>query len=87
MADGKAKDMRKAAVEALMALTAEQGWNRVELPEIAKRAKMPLSRLRELFPSKGAMLAGFGRMIDAEVLDNANPTWPTSRCASGCSTS
>jgi AcrR family transcriptional regulator len=67
------RDARRAAIEALMALTAEQGWKDVELPAIAERAGLKLSELRDLFPSKGAMLAGFGRMIDREVIDNANP--------------
>lgn len=66
-------DPRQAAVEAMMALVAEQGWREVELPVIAERAGLSLSQLRDLFPSKGAMLAGFGRMIDRQVLDTANP--------------
>jgi AcrR family transcriptional regulator len=66
-------DPRKAAIEALMALVAEQGWKHVELPQIAERAGLSLSALRDLFPSKGAMLAGFGRMLDKAVMDGANP--------------
>jgi AcrR family transcriptional regulator len=66
-------DPRQSAVEALMALVVERGWRDVELPAIAERAGMPLSQLRDLFPSKGAMLAGFGRMIDKQVLDGMNP--------------
>lgn len=66
-------DPRKDAIEALMALVAEHGWRHVELPMIAERAGMPLARLRDLFPSKGAMLAGFGRMIDAQVMEGVNP--------------
>jgi AcrR family transcriptional regulator len=66
-------DPRKTAIEALMALVAEQGWKQVELPEIARKAGLTLSELRDLFPSKGAMLAGFGRLLDKAVLDGANP--------------
>lgn len=66
-------DPRRAAIEALMTLVAEQGWRSVELPQIAARAGIELSVLRDLFPSKGAMLAGFARMVDKEVLDGANP--------------
>lgn len=66
-------DPRASAIEALMALIAERGWREVELPAVAERAGMPLSTLRDLFPSKGAMLAGFGRMIDRQVIDGANP--------------
>ncbi len=65
-------DPRKAAVEALMALVAERGWSEIELPDVAERSGVPLSTLRDLFPSKGAMLAGFGRMLDREVIDGAN---------------
>ncbi len=72
-ADTPRPDPRQAAVEALMALVAERGWRDVELPAVAERAGMPLSQLRDLFPSKGAMLAGFGRMIDKQVLDGMNP--------------
>ena len=66
-------DPRTRAIEALMALVAERGWAEVELADVALKADMPLSVLRDLFPSKGAMLAGFGRMLDKAVLDNANP--------------
>jgi AcrR family transcriptional regulator len=66
-------DPRKAAIEALMALVAERGWAEVELADVAERAELPLSTLRDLFPSKGAMLAGFGRMIDKAVIEGANP--------------
>lgn len=66
-------DPRALAIEALMSLVADRGWNEVELAEVAEKAGIPLSTLRDLFPSKGAMLAGFGRMLDKIVLDNANP--------------
>ncbi len=66
-------DPRTIAIQALMALVADHGWKEVELPQVAEKAGMPLSALRDLFPSKGAMLAGFGRLLDREVLDSANP--------------
>ncbi len=66
-------DPRTAAIEALMTLVADHGWKEVELPRVAEQAGLPLSTLRDLFPSKGAMLAGFGRMLDRIVLDTANP--------------
>lgn len=59
---------RVAAVEALMALAAEMPWREITLPMIARRAELSLADLRDLFPSKGAMLGGFGRMIDRKVL-------------------
>ncbi len=71
---GAAKaEPRKAAIDALMSLVADNGWQNVELAQVADKAMIPLSTLRDLFPSKGAMLAGFGRMLDKAVLDSANP--------------
>lgn len=64
-------DPRPAVVEALMRLVAERNWDAIELGDIAQEAGISLLALRDLFPSKGAMLAGFGRMIDAQVLKEA----------------
>jgi AcrR family transcriptional regulator len=61
-------DPRALVVEALMRLVAERNWDEIELSEIAGEAGISLLALRDLFPSKGAMLAGFGRMIDTKVL-------------------
>ncbi|MGL4974706.1 MAG: TetR/AcrR family transcriptional regulator [Bosea sp. (in: a-proteobacteria)] len=65
-------DPRRAAVEALMRLAAEHGWEGIELPEIAREAGLALTQLRELYPSRGAMLGGLARIIDAEVLAGAS---------------
>ncbi len=67
-ASDAAIDPRRAAIEALMRLTAERGWEGIELTEIAGEAGLDLVALRGLFPSKGAMLGGFARMIDDEIL-------------------
>jgi AcrR family transcriptional regulator len=56
------------AIEALMALLAEREWSEIGLPDIASRAGLSLSDLRGAFPSKGAILAGFSRQIDQQVL-------------------
>jgi AcrR family transcriptional regulator len=61
-------DPRAAVIEALMRLVAERSWDEIELGDIAGEAGISLLALRDLFPSKGAMLAGFGRMIDTQVL-------------------
>ncbi len=71
--DAPKPDARKLAIDALMALVADQGWKTVELPAVAQKAGISLATLRDLFPSKGAMLAGFGRMLDREVIEGANP--------------
>lgn len=61
---------REAAVEALMRLAAEQPWDDIEIGDIAREAGLSLAELRELFPSKGAVLGGLSRIIDRKVLDD-----------------
>ncbi|SFS77365.1 TetR/AcrR family transcriptional regulator [Methylobacterium sp. yr668] len=60
---------REAAVEALMRLAAEQPWNDIEVGDIAREAGLTLAELRDLFPSKGAVLGGLTRIIDRKVLE------------------
>ena len=59
---------RDAAVEALMRLAAEQPWNDIELADVAREAGLSLADLRDLFPSKGAILGALSRNIDRKVL-------------------
>jgi len=61
---------REAAVEALMRLAAEQPWNDIEVGDIAREAGLSLAELRDLFPSKGAILGGLARIIDRTVLED-----------------
>lgn len=65
-------DRRTKVVEALMRLAAEQPWSDIELPDIAREAGLTLSDMRDLFPSKGAILDGFTRMIDKTVIEGTN---------------
>jgi AcrR family transcriptional regulator len=65
---GKPADLRHVVIGALMRLAAARDWDMIELPDIAAEAGLDLRTLRGLFPSKGAMLAGFARMIDDELL-------------------
>ncbi|UIY41622.1 TetR/AcrR family transcriptional regulator [Methylobacterium radiotolerans] len=60
---------REAAVEALKRLAAEQPWNDIEVSDIAREAGLTLAELRDLFPSKGAVLGGLTRIIDRKVLE------------------
>src|SRR5918998_2701690 len=60
---------REAVVEATMRLAADRPWNDIELPDVAREAAISLADLRDLFPSKGAILGGFSRMIDRKVLE------------------
>ena len=62
-------DPRTRVVDALMALAAEMRWSDITLDDIATRAELSLADLRDLFPSKGAMLGGFIRRIDRIVLE------------------
>jgi AcrR family transcriptional regulator len=60
---------RGRIVEALMALAAERPFDEITITEIATRAAVSLADFRDLFPSKGAALAGFSKQIDRIVLE------------------
>jgi AcrR family transcriptional regulator len=60
---------RDRVVDAVMALAAEREWAEISLEAIAEQAEIGLADLRDLFPSKGAMLGGFVRRIDRLVLE------------------
>jgi AcrR family transcriptional regulator len=63
---------REAVIEATMRLAADRPWNDIELADIAREAGVSLADLRDLFPSKGAILGGFSRMIDRKVLEGTS---------------
>ena len=60
---------RDAIVHALMRLAAMRPWNDIEVTDVAREAGVSLAEFRDLFPSKGAVLGAFSRMIDKEVLE------------------
>ena len=60
---------KEALIAALLELAGERNWEDISLTDIATRAHVSLATFRELFPSKGAILAAFVRKIDREVLD------------------
>ena len=62
---------RDRAVKALMALAAQDRWDAITLPMIAATAEISLAELRDIAPSKGALLGSFAKMIDQEVLTKA----------------
>lgn len=68
-AEAPKSDPRARVVDALMALAARQPWDMISLSAIAEEAEISLADLRDLFPSKGAILGGFVRRIDRIVLD------------------
>ena len=59
---------RDRVIEALMELAAERDWSDFGLPELAARADLTLAEFRDLFPSKGAVLAALSKSIDRTVL-------------------
>lgn len=66
-------DPRTRVVDALMHLAAGQPWDSITLSEVADEAGLTLADLRELFPSKGAILGSFVRRIDRVVLEGTGP--------------
>lgn len=61
-------DPRNAIIEALLELAGERDWEDITISDVATRANVSLSTFRDLFPSKGAILASFSRKIDKIVL-------------------
>ena len=61
------------AIRAAFDLAARLGWRYVTLADIAEEAGMSLAELYALYPSKDAIVAGFGRMVDDQVLSGTEP--------------
>ncbi|MGV2980557.1 TetR/AcrR family transcriptional regulator [Camelimonas sp. ID_303_24] len=65
---------RERIIEALLAIAGEReaegasAWSRISINDIAERAGVSLAEFLAAFPSKGAVLGGFARMIDMKVL-------------------
>ena len=64
----KKADIPRHVIDTAMKLAAERGWRDLALAEIADAAKLPLSKVYPVFPSKTAILGAFWRQIDAAVL-------------------
>ena len=60
---------RDKVVDATLALAASRDFSEATLSDIAHHAGISLADLRDLFPSKGAIIGGFTRRIDRQVLD------------------
>ena len=60
---------RDAVIDALMRLAESRPWSDIELQDIAQEAGISLANLRDMFPSKGAILGGLSRRIDRQVLE------------------
>lgn len=65
-------DPEEKIINAAMKLATAQGWQALTLAEIAKAAKLNLSEMPAHFSSKTAILAAYGKRIDARVLDEAS---------------
>ncbi len=64
----KKADIPRHVIDTAMKLATERGWRDLSLAEIADAAKLPLSKVYPVFPSKAAILGAFARQIDAAVL-------------------
>jgi AcrR family transcriptional regulator len=60
---------RNRVIDAAMTLAARRDFGDVSLTDIAHEAEISLADLRDLFPSKGAIVGGFDRRIDRQVLE------------------
>ena len=55
-------------IDAMLSLTAEKGWTRTSLHEIAAEADVSLAQLHEHYPSKPAILSACMKRVDHQVL-------------------
>jgi ubiquinone biosynthesis protein COQ9 len=60
---------RDRVVAAALRLAEKRGWRDLSLGEIAGEAGMPLAEMRQVFQSKGQILAAFSRAVDQAVLE------------------
>ena len=64
----KKVDIRTKLIQQAMTLAAERGWRDLSMVEIAEASGFSLSQVYAEFRTKQEVLAGFSRMIDADVL-------------------
>ena len=60
---------RDRVIDATLKLAAQRDFGDVTLTDIAHAAGISLADFRDLFPSKGAVLGGFNRRVDRQVLE------------------
>ena len=63
-----AADLGDRAIDAAMDLAARDGWGSVSLNAVAEACGASLMQLYARYPSRTAILAGFARRVDAQVL-------------------
>lgn len=71
-------DLDAALIAAAFDLAVAQGWRRVSAAAAARRAGLPLDRVRARFPGRGAILLRFGRLADQAMLSEL-PEEPAAR--------
>ena len=64
---GNGRDPKAALREALLRMVAAGGWRNLSYAEIAKDAGLSLAAAYQAYPSKGAILLGITRDIDARL--------------------
>jgi AcrR family transcriptional regulator len=67
-ASGSSAAPAERAIDAALGLAESRGWRGVTLADIAAEAKLSLSDLYALFPSKSAILAAFVSRVDRTTL-------------------
>lgn len=60
-------------IDSALRLTAEEGWSRVSLSDVAQQASVPLSDLHGQFSGKRSILSAFSRRTDVRVLRAVDP--------------
>ncbi len=61
-------DIPRHIIDTALTLAAERGWREISLNHIARAAKLPLSGVYGVYASKTAILAGFSRQLDVDML-------------------
>jgi ubiquinone biosynthesis protein COQ9 len=69
-------DFDTALIASALTLAGIEGWRSVTVASAARAAGLPLSQARVRFPTKAAILLGFGRMADELTLEDAPDEGP-----------
>lgn len=72
----KKADLPKHILDRALELAVERGWRAISLSDIAAAAKVPLSQLYAIYPSKTAILDAFSQDLDRQVLSATDAEAP-----------
>ena len=70
MAKKSTASIKENAIKAALELAVEKGWENTSLSDVARRAKIELSELHEIFEDRHDILSAYGRIVDRKVLEN-----------------